>query len=131
MNFDQIAALVVLVGVVAVLIHGRIRSDVAALSAAAALLLLGVIRPVEVQGAFASPAVIALASLFVIAYAIELSGLLGLMIRQATKLCARLGEKGLWLVIGLCGTVGGFLNNTPIVVLAATVIRDVATSIGL
>ena len=131
MNFDQIAALVVLVAVVGVLIHGRVRSDVAALSAAAALLLLGVIRPVEVQGAFASPAVIALASLFVIAYAIELSGLLGLMIRQATKMCARLGEKGLWLVIGFCGTVGGFLNNTPIVVLAAPVIRDVATSIGL
>lgn len=131
MNFDQIAALVVLVSVVGVLIHGRVRSDVAALSAAAALLLLGVIRPVEVQGAFASPAVIALASLFVIAYAIELSGLLGLMIRQAIKLCSRLGEKGLWLVIGFCGAVGGFLNNTPIVVLAAPVIRDVANSIGL
>ncbi|MES3026316.1 MAG: SLC13 family permease [Pseudomonadota bacterium] len=131
MNFDQIAALVVLIGVVGVLIHGRIRSDVAALSAAAALLLLGVIRPVEVQGAFASPAVVALASLFVIAYAIELSGLLGLLIRQAMKLCQRLGEKGLWLVIGLCGTVGGFLNNTPIVVLAAPVIKDVAISLGL
>ncbi|WP_409418299.1 SLC13 family permease [Phenylobacterium sp.] len=131
MNFDQVAALVVLVAVVGVLIHGRVRSDVAALSAAAALLLLGVIRPVEVQGAFASPAVIALASLFVIAYAIELSGLLGLMIRQASRMCARLGERGLWLVIGFCGTVGGFLNNTPIVVLAAPVIRDVATSIGL
>jgi di/tricarboxylate transporter len=131
MNFDQIAALVVLIGVVGVLIHGRVRSDVAALSAAAALLLLGVIRPVEVQGAFASPAVVALASLFVIAYAIELSGLLGLLIRQAMKMCARLGEKGLWLVIGLCGTVGGFLNNTPIVVLAAPVIKDVAISLGL
>ncbi|MDF2900322.1 MAG: carboxylate transporter [Phenylobacterium sp.] len=131
MNFDQIAALVVLVAVVGVLIHGKVRSDVAALSAAAALLLLGVIRPVEVQGAFASPAVVALASLFVIAYAIELSGLLGLLIRQATRLCARLGEKGLWLVIGMCGSVGGFLNNTPIVVLAAPVIKDVATSLGL
>lgn len=131
MNFDQIAALVILVAVVGVLIHGRMRSDVAALSAAAALLLLGVIRPVEVQGAFASPAVVALASLFVIAYAIELSGLLGLLIRQATRLCARLGERGLWLVIGLCGMVGGFLNNTPIVVLAAPVIRDVANSLGL
>ncbi len=131
MNFDQIAALVVLIGVVGVLIHGRVRSDVAALSAAAALLLLGVIRPVEVQGAFASPAVVALASLFVIAYAIELSGLLGLLIRQAMKMCTRLGERGLWLVIGLCGTVGGFLNNTPIVVLAAPVIKDVAISLGL
>lgn len=131
MNFDQIAALVVLVAVVGVLIHGRVRSDVAALSAAAALLLLGVVRPSEVQGAFASPAVLALASLFVIAYAIELSGLLGLLIRQATRMCARLGERGLWLVIGLCGSVGGFLNNTPIVVLAAPVIRDVAISLGL
>ncbi|MET3526037.1 SLC13 family permease [Phenylobacterium koreense] len=131
MNFDQIAALVVLVAVVGVLIHGRVRSDVAALSAAAALLLLGVVRPSEVQGAFASPAILALASLFVIAYAIELSGLLGLLIRQATRMCARLGERGLWLVIGLCGSVGGFLNNTPIVVLAAPIIKDVATSLGL
>lgn len=131
MTFAQIAALVVLTVVVGVLIHSRVRSDVAALSGAAALLLLGVIRPVEVQGAFASPAIIALACLFVIAYAIELSGLLGLMIRQATKLCARLGAVGLWIVIGLCGGASAFLNNTPIVVLAAPVVKDVATSLNL
>lgn len=131
MEFNQIAALVVLVGVVGVLIHGKLRSDVAALSAAAALLLLGVIRPVEVQGAFASPAVIALACLFVIAYAIELSGLLGLLIRQATKLCARLGALGIWLVLLACGGASAFLNNTPIVVLAAPVVKDVANSLGL
>ena len=131
MTFDQIAALVVLVAVVGVLIHGKARADVVALTGAAVLLLLGVVRPVEVQGAFASPAIIALAGLFVIAYAIELSGLLGLMIRQATRLCARLGAQGVWIVIGLCGALGGFLNNTPIVVLAAPVIRDVAKSLDL
>ena len=131
MAFDQIAALVVLVAVVGVLIHGKLRSDVAALTAAATLLLLGVVRPVEVQGAFASPAVIALACLFVIAYAIELSGLLGLLIRQATALCAKWGARGIWLVIGLCGSLGGFLNNTPVVVLAAPVVRDVAQSLKL
>ncbi|WP_374515794.1 SLC13 family permease [Brevundimonas sp.] len=131
MTFDQIAALVVLVAVVGVLIHGRARADVVALCGAAALLLLGVVRPVEVQAAFASPAIIALAGLFVIAYAIELTGLLGLMIRQATRLCARLGARGLWLVIGMCGALGGFLNNTPVVVLAAPVVRDVAKSLEL
>mgnify|MGYP001072314092 CR=1 FL=1 len=131
MTFDQIAALVVLVAVVGVLIHGRARADVVALCGAAALLLLGVVRPVEVQAAFASPAIIALAGLFVIAYAIELTGLLGLMIRQATRLCARLGARGLWLVIGMCGALGGFLNNTPVVVLAAPVVRDVAKSLDL
>lgn len=131
MGFNQIAALVVLVAVVGVLIHGRIRSEVAALAAAASLMLLGVIRPIEVQGAFASPAIIALACLFIIAYAIELSGLLGLFIRQATRLCGRLGATGLWLVLALCGAASAFLNNTPIVVLAAPLVKDVAVSLRL
>lgn len=131
MSFDQIVALSVLVGVVGLMIHGRMRADVVALMGAALLLMLGVVRPVEVQGAFASPAVIALAGLFVMAYAIELSGLLGLLIRQATQLAARVGARGIWAVIGLCGVVGGFLNNTPVVVLAAPVIRDVAKSLGM
>ncbi|MEG2498749.1 MAG: hypothetical protein RSB01_10805, partial [Brevundimonas sp.] len=58
MTVDQIIALAVLVGVVGVLIHGKLRADVVALAGAAVLLLLGVVRPVEVQSAFASPAVI-------------------------------------------------------------------------
>ena len=130
MTFDQIAALTVLAAVVAALIHGKLRADVVALTGAAALLMLGVVRPVEVQGAFASPAVIALAGLFVIAYAIELSGLLAFLIRQSMRLTQRLGALGIWLVIGLCGSVGGFLNNTPVVVLAAPVVRDMALSLN-
>lgn len=131
MNFDQAAALSVLAAVVAALIWGRIRSDVVALAGAATLLGLGVIRPVEAQGAFASPALIALASLFVIAHAMELSGLLDALIRQAIRMCARLGQAGVWIVIVLCGGASAFLNNTPIVVLAAPVVRDIAQSLQL
>src|SRR5690606_24652428 len=98
---------------------------------AAVLLGTGTVRPVEVQGAFASPAIIALASLFVIAYAMELTGLLGLIIRGATRLCSRLGALGLWMVITLAGAGSAFLNNTPIVVLAGPVVRDVAESLQL
>jgi di/tricarboxylate transporter len=131
MNFDQAAALVVLVGVVAGLIWGRVRADVVALAGAAALLGTGVIRPVEAQAAFASPAILALASLFVIAYALELSGLLGLLIRLAVRLCSRLGEAGIWTVIGATGAASAFLNNTPLVVLGAPVVRDVARAMKL
>ena len=70
MNIDQVLTLVVLAAVVAALIWDRVRPDVVALSGAAVLLMTGVVRPIEVQGAFASPAIIALASLFVIAYAL-------------------------------------------------------------
>jgi di/tricarboxylate transporter len=83
-----------------------------------------------VQGAFASPAIIALASLFVIAYAMELSGLLDAAIEKVVALCQRIGTAGLWVLIGLAGAASAFLNNTPIVVLSAPVVRDAAKSLG-
>ena len=116
MTVPQITALLVLAAVVAALIRGRMRPEIVALAGAAVLLITGTIRPMEVEGAFASPAIIALASLFVIVYAMELTGLLGVLIRQAVSLCSRLGGSGLWLLIGLAGAASAFVNNTPIVV---------------
>lgn len=131
MTSSQLITLAVLVAVVVALIWDKLRSDVVALTGAALLLVTGVVRPVEVQSAFASPAIIALASLFVIAYAMELSGLLDAAIRQVTRLCRRIGRTGLWIMIGISGAASAFLNNTPIVVLGAPVVRDVAKSLGL
>lgn len=131
MTLSQMITLAVLAAVVVALIWDRLRSDVVALTGAAVLLMTGVVRPVEVQGAFASPAIIALASLFVIAYAMERSGLLDAAIQQMTRLCRQIGRAGLWLMIGVCGFASAFLNNTPIVVLGAPVVRDVARSLGL
>jgi di/tricarboxylate transporter len=131
MSFDQLVTLAVLVAVIAALILDRHRADVVALVGAAVLLITGAVRPVEVQGAFASPAIIALASLFVIAYAMELSGLLDAAIRKGVALCQRIGAAGLWLLIGLCGAASAFLNNTPIVVMGAPVVRDVALRLKL
>ncbi len=131
MTVEQILTLVVLVAVVAALIWDKVRSDVVALSGAAVLLMTGVVRPVEVQGAFASPAIIALASLFVIAYALELSGLLDRAIEAAVRMCKRMGAAGLWLLLSIIGCFSCFLNSTPIVVMGAPVIRDVATALKL
>ena len=130
MTFDQLVTLAVLIAVVAALILDKGRADVIALSGAAFLLVAGIVRPVEVQGAFASPAIIALASLFVIAYAMELSGLLDAAIEKVVALCQRIGTAGLWILIGLAGAASAFLNNTPIVVLSAPVVRDAAKSLG-
>jgi di/tricarboxylate transporter len=130
-SVDQILTLTVLVAVVAALIWDRVRADVVALAGAAVLLITGVIRPVELQGAFASPAIVALASLFVIAYALELSGLLDRAIVLAVQMCRRMGSAGLWLLLAAIGCTSAFLNSTPIVVLGAPVVRDVAKTLGL
>ena len=131
MNYDQLITLAVLAAVIWALVFDKGRADVIALTGAAVLLISGVVRPVEVQGAFASPAIIALASLFVIAYAMELAGLLDAAIHRMVALCRRVGAFGIWLLIGLCGAASAFLNNTPIVVLSAPVVRDVAKSLRL
>lgn len=131
MTVDQILTLVVLAAVVAALIWDKIRADVVALTGAAVLLMTGVVRPVDVQGAFASPAIIALASLFVIAYALELSGLLDRAIAAAVTMCRRFGALGLWMLLAMIGSVSCFLNSTPIVVLGAPVVRDVAKTLNL
>ena len=131
MTFDQVITLCVLAAVVTALIYDRLRSDVVSLAGAAFLLMAGVVRPVEVQAAFASPAIVALASLFVIAYAMELSGLLDSAIQKLVGLCQRIGRAGLWVIIGLAGGASAFLNNTPIVVLSAPMVRDAAKSLGL
>ncbi len=130
MTASQIITLLVLVAVVGALIWDKVRADIVALTGAAFLLMTGVVRPVEVQSAFASPAIVALASLFVIAYAMELAGLLDAAIRQVTRLCKLIGSAGLWVLIVLAGVASAFLNNTPIVVLSAPVVRDVAKSLG-
>ena len=103
MTFDQLTTLLVLAVVVAALIRDRLRADVVALAGAAFLLVTGIVRPVEVEKAFASPAIITLASLFVIAYAMELSGLLDAAIKKMVGLCRRIGTAGLWILVGLAG----------------------------
>jgi di/tricarboxylate transporter len=130
MTPDQILTLLVLGAVVGALIWDKVRADVVALSGAAVLLMSGVVRPVEVQAAFASPAIMALASLFVIAYAMELTGLLDRAISLGVSLCKRMGTKGIWLLLSMIGAVSCFLNSTPIVVLGAPVIRDIAKTMG-
>ena len=127
----QAITLLVLVAVVVAMIWDRVRSDVVALAGAAVLLMSGVVRPIQVQSAFASPAILTLASLFVIAFSMEKSGLLDVSINALVRLCQRIGRAGLWLVIGLAGAASAFLNNTPIVVLSAPVVRDAAKSLNL
>ena len=127
----QLITLMVLAAVVLAMIWDKLRSDVVALAGAAVLLMTGVVRPIQVQSAFASPAVITLASLFVIAYAMELSGLLDASIRRLVALCRRIGRIGLWIVIALAGSASAFLNNTPVVVLSAPVLQEAAKSLGL
>ena len=126
MTFDQITTLAVLAGVFLAFVLDKARADLVALSGAAGLLALGVVAPSDVQRAFASPAIIALASLFVLNRALERTGILRLVIIGAARQVRRFGVAALGGVFAMVGGASAFMNNTPVVLLAAPVVRDMA-----
>lgn len=131
MDRAQIATLVVIAGVIVALVSERVRSDLAALVGAAVLCTIGVVHLKDLETSFASPAIVALGSLFIIAEGLNSSGLISLLARAAEAL---LGTFGRWvapLIIGGCGALSGFINNTPLVVLAAPILEHVGGATGM
>lgn len=131
MNFEQLATLAVLAAVVVALLSDKVRADVAAMAAAATLLGLDVISLQDLGRGLASPALVALASLFIIAKALDVTGGMGVIIRSAARMTDRMGAASAPVIITLCGSLSAFLNNTPIVILAAPIIQDSAKRLGI
>lgn len=131
LTFEQLATLTVLAAVVSALLSDRIRADVAAMTAAAVLAGLGVVTLEDLGRGLASPALVALASLFILARALDVTGVMGVVIRSASRMTDRLGAASAPLIIALCGFLSAFLNNTPLVILAAPVMQDSAKRLGL
>ncbi|HET8613086.1 MAG TPA: SLC13 family permease [Sphingomonas sp.] len=126
MNLAQIATVTVLIAVVIALASERVRADLVTLVGAGVLCLLGIARVGDIQSSFASPAILALASLFVLVEALYLTGAIGLLFALAERLIERIGRRALPVIIGCVGVVSAFLNNTPLVVLGTSVIQQAA-----
>jgi di/tricarboxylate transporter len=131
LNVVQGLTLAVLIAVVVALVTNRVRPDVAALAGAAVLALTGVVGPADLERGFGSPALLALASLFVIARAFETSGVTALLVGWAGELARSLGRGAVPAIIALCGALSAFLNNTPLVVMAAPVLQLIARRLGV
>lgn len=126
MNLAQFATLAVLIAVVAALASERIRADVVTLIGAGVLCLLGIAQIDDIQTSFASPAILALASLFILVEALHLTGAIGVLFAFAERLVERFGKRALPLLIGGAGALSAFMNNTPLVVLGTSVLQQTA-----
>ncbi|TPG06551.1 SLC13 family permease [Sphingomonas oligophenolica] len=126
MSLAQIATLLVLVAVVVALASEQVRADLVTLTGAGVLCLLGIAQVDDVQTSFASPAILALASLFVMIEALHLTGAIGVLFTWAERLVERIGKRALPVLIGGAGALSGFMNNTPLVVLGTSVLQQTA-----
>lgn len=106
--------LAVLAALVAALVRSVGRADLVMLSALALLLVGGVLEPAEAFAGFANPAVITIASLFVVAAGVDRTGALGALDRLLEPRSSRVAPAVARLFVPTA-IFSGVLNNTPIV----------------
>lgn len=123
--------LIILVITVALFIWGRVRADIVALTALAALLVLGILTPAEALAGFSSPIVIMMIGLFVVGGAIMQTGLAKLTGNKLMAL-SRGNETITFLFVMLVTSfIGAFVSNTGTVALMMPIIMSIAAGSGM
>ena len=123
--------LIILIITVAMFIWGRERADIVALSALAALLVLGILTPAEALAGFSSPIVIMMIGLFVVGGAIMQTGLAKLTGNKLMALSRGNETVTFLLVMLVTSFIGAFVSNTGTVALMMPIIMSLAAGSGM
>ena len=123
--------LIILVITVAMFIWGRVRADIVALTALAALLVLGILTPAEALAGFSSPIVIMMIGLFVVGGAIMQTGLAKLTGNKLMALSRGNETVTFLLVMLVTSFIGAFVSNTGTVALMMPIIMSIAAGLGM
>lgn len=123
--------LIILVITVALFIWGRVRVDIVALTALAALLVLGILTPAEALAGFSSPIVIMMIGLFVVGGAIMQTGLAKLTGNKLMALSRGNETITFLLVMLVTSFIGAFVSNTGTVALMMPIIMSIAAGSGM
>lgn len=123
--------LIILVITVALFIWGRVRADIVALTALAALLVLGILTPAEALAGFSSPIVMMMIGLFVVGGAIMQTGLAKLTGNKLMALSRGNETITFLLVMLVTSFIGAFVSNTGTVALMMPIIMSIAAGSGM
>ena len=126
----MITTLVILAISVTMFIIGRLRSDVVAVCAMAALLIFGILTPAEALAGFSSNVVIMMVGLFVVGGAIFQTGLAKAISQRLMKLAGGNETFMFLLVMFTTAVIGGFVSNTGTIALMMPVVVSMATQKG-
>ena len=127
----MITTLVILAISVTMFIIGRVRSDVVAVCAMAALLIFGILTPAEALAGFSSTVVIMMVGLFVVGGAIFQTGLAKAASQRIMALAGGNDTIMFLLVMFATAIIGAFVSNTGTIALMMPVVVSVATQKGM
>lgn len=124
MNFQSIFVIIVLAGVVAALIKDRMRPGLVLLSGAVIFMCAGILSPRELLEGFSNKGMITVALLFLASEGVRRSGLLATFLERLLPSRHGAGVRRVQArMLPAIAFISAFLNNTPVVVIFAPMIK--------
>ena len=131
MNIDIILVLLALIGMIAALIWDRLRPGMVLLTVVVFFLCVGILTPKEMLEGFSNKGMITVGLLFLVSEGIRQSGALGQVVKKLLPQGKTTVCKAQLRMLPSIAFISAFLNNTPVVVIFAPIIKRWAEAVKL
>ena len=131
MNFEILFVLCALIGMIAALIWDKMRPGMVLFSVVVLFLCAGIISPKEMLEGFSNKGMITVALLFLVSEGVRQSGALTQIINKVLPQGKTTVFKAQLRMLPSIAFISAFLNNTPVVVIFAPIIKRWAKSVQL
>lgn len=131
MTFEIAFVLLSLLGMIAALIADKMRPGMVLFSVVVLFLCVGILSPKEMLEGFSNKGMITVAMLFLVSEGIRQSGTLGQVIKKLLPHGQTTVFKAQLRLLPAVAFISAFLNNTPVVVIFAPIIKNWAKSVKL
>lgn len=131
MTFEIVFVLLALVGMVAALIFDKMRPGMVLLTVVVLFMCVGILSPKEMLEGFSNKGMITVAMLFLVSEGVRQSGALGQVIKKLLPVGKTTVFKAQLRMLPAVAAISAFLNNTPVVVIFAPIIKHWAEKVNL
>lgn len=126
-----VATIAILIVSVFFFISGKVRSDIVALCALLALMVLGILEPDEALSGFSNNVIIMMIGLFVVGGAIFQTGLAKMISSKLMKFAGNSETRLFVLVMVVTSSMGAFVSNTGTVAIMIPIVVSMAMSVKM
>lgn len=131
MTFEILFVLLALAGMLGALIWDKMRPGMVLLTVCVLFLCAGILTPKEMLEGFSNKGMITVALLFLVSEGVRQSGALGQLIKKLLPEEKTTVAKAQWRMLPPIAFISAFLNNTPVVVIFAPIIKRWAEAVKL
>lgn len=131
MTFEIVFVLLALLGMVVALIMDKMRPGMVLFSVVVLFLCAGILSPKEMLEGFSNKGMITVAMLFLVSEGVRQSGALGQIIKKLLPQGKTSVFKAQLRMLPTISFISAFLNNTPVVVIFAPIIKRWAEAVKL